>query len=374
MGSHVHAMVEQLILWQASPEGRGSDLALPVLPDHLQGQDYDGCPVEDVADWMIDGFLNFVSEWKPVFRAAEMTVFNYGLGIAGTLDIIADLPDVALAPSGSVRSRPPVRVCIDVKTGFGIPGVTWQEQVAAYRQMTECQPDRLATDLHPMPATDCGAVLHLRPEHLDGYRLMPVKPADHAEAWNCFRRAVEIYRSRSARRAKPGKVVYPPRPDGTIPPPRLADLDGEGYGRALVPLVKAGIGDLEQVAAMDAGECLKIKGVGGKLLGAIRVMLADHGLALKGEELLTLTLAVNGGRRTGGGVMAVLDIQRQGQQIGRIRIGQQVAVVKDGHDTGKTRPAKLDTFRFTTDDQFALSGRDRGALRRAIVRAWRGEW
>jgi Recombination directionality factor-like len=46
--------------------------------------------------------------------------------------------------------------------------------------------------------------------------------------------------------------------------------------------------------------------------------------------------------------MAVLDIQRRGQQIGRLRIGQQVAVIKDGKDTGKTRPARLDTFRFTT--------------------------
>ena len=63
----------------------------------------------------------------------------------------------------------------------------------------------------------------------------------------------------------------------------LADLDGEGYGRALSPLVKAGITDLEQLAAMDAGDCLKVKGIAGKLLDGIRVMLADHGLHLAGE-------------------------------------------------------------------------------------------
>ena len=57
-------------------------------------------------------------------------------------------------------------------------------------------------------------------------------------------------------KAKPGKVCYPLRADGTIQQPRLADLDGEGYGRALSPLIKAGIGDLEQLAAMDAGDCL----------------------------------------------------------------------------------------------------------------------
>ena len=47
--------------------------------------------------------------------------------------------------------------------------------------------------------------------------------------------------------------------------------------------------------------------------------------------------------------MAVLDIQRRGQQIGRIRIGQQVATGKKNTDgSDKMRPAKLDTFRFTT--------------------------
>ena len=41
--------------------------------------------------------------------------------------------------------------------------------------------------------------------------------------------------------------------------------------------------------------------------------------------------------------MSVLDVQRRSQQIGRIRIGQKVKTAKGG-----MRPAKLDTFRFTT--------------------------
>lgn len=41
--------------------------------------------------------------------------------------------------------------------------------------------------------------------------------------------------------------------------------------------------------------------------------------------------------------MSVLDIQRRGQQIGRLRMGQQVKA-----SNGKMRPAKLDTWRFTT--------------------------
>ena len=47
--------------------------------------------------------------------------------------------------------------------------------------------------------------------------------------------------------------------------------------------------------------------------------------------------------------MALLDIQRRGQQLGRIRIGQQVPA----STPGKMRPAKLDTFRFTTQSRHA---------------------
>lgn len=46
--------------------------------------------------------------------------------------------------------------------------------------------------------------------------------------------------------------------------------------------------------------------------------------------------------------MPLLDIQRRGQQIGRIRIGQQVQT-----KNGKMRPARLDTFRFTTQSRVA---------------------
>lgn len=48
--------------------------------------------------------------------------------------------------------------------------------------------------------------------------------------------------------------------------------------------------------------------------------------------------------------MPLLDIQRRGQQIGRIRIGQQVP---SKNDPSKMRPARLDTFRFTTGSRIA---------------------
>jgi hypothetical protein len=281
VGSHVHHMVEALVLWQASPGGRGSDLVLPELPAHLAGQDYDDDPVEIVAEWMIEGFLNWVADYQPQFLAAEMTVFNQPLGVAGTLDKIVWLPGLAIGKAGRFIPGGGVTICGDVKTGRN-PEVTWQEQIAAYRHSPEADPGGFG-DLIPMPATDAGAVLHLRPEHPRGYRFHLISGADDADAWNTFRRDVEIFQSRRRRKAKPGKVCYPLRPDGTIRQPLLADLDGEGYGRALSPLIKAGIADLEQLAAMDAGDCLAVKGVGGKLLDTIRVMLADHGLHLRGE-------------------------------------------------------------------------------------------
>lgn len=281
VGSHVHHMVEALVLWQASPEGHGADLELPELPAHLAGQMYDDDPVEYVAEWMVDGFLNWVADFKPKFLAAEMTVFNYPLGVAGTLDAITFLPGLAIGRSGRLVPGDGFTPCVDVKTGKN-PDVTWREQIAAYRHAPEADPSGLG-DLVPMPRTDAGAVLHLRPEHPRGYRFHLISGEDDAHAWNLFRRDVEIFTGRKAYGPKPGKVCYPLRADGTIQQPRIADLDGEGYGRAISPLVKAGIEDLEQLAAMDAGDCLAIHRVGGKVLDVIRVMLADHGLHLRGE-------------------------------------------------------------------------------------------
>lgn len=49
--------------------------------------------------------------------------------------------------------------------------------------------------------------------------------------------------------------------------------------------------------------------------------------------------------------MAIIDLQRRLAQAGRIRIGQQVVM-----QNGKTRPAKLDKFRFTSHNKRAIEG------------------
>lgn len=282
-GSYVHTVVEALILWAASPEGTGADIVLPSMPDRLVGADYDDDPIEDVTGWMIDGFLNFVAAFQPGFEAAEMTVFNVTLGVAGTLDMIITLRGLAIGSAGRFIACPGnvLTICVDVKTGKHL-SVTWREQVAAYRRMEEALLPM--GDLVPMPATDATAVLHLRPEHRNGWRLMLISADDDEAAWGTFLNSLATYQDRKAAKPKPGRVVYPLRADGTMPQPRLADLDGEGYGRAISPLVKARIGDLEDLAAMTAAQLLATKGIGPKTIETVRVILADHGLHLLGEE------------------------------------------------------------------------------------------
>lgn len=283
-GTYVHDVQEALILWAASPDRTGSDIALPSLPDHLEGAFYDNEPLGDVVAFMVDGFVAFVADWDPVFEAAEMTVFNLVLRVAGTLDMIVHLHGVALAADGRIVAAPGnvLRLCVDTKTGKYLDA-TIPEQLASYRRMREALLPM--GEVVPMPATDGAAVLHLRPEHVDGYRLMPISPADDAHAWNRFRRAVELAGGRSAVGPKPGKVARPPRADGTIPAPRLADLDGEGYGRALSALTKTGCTDLDEIAAFTAEDLLAVKGIGAKTVDTARRILADHGLHLADEPL-----------------------------------------------------------------------------------------
>jgi len=147
-----------------------------------------------------------------------------------------------------------------------------------------------------MPHTDAGAVLHLRPEYPGGYRLMIVSEADDTAAWERFLKATSIYHEREQVKGKPGTVLRPLRPDGTLPAPWIGDLDAEGYGRALSPLVKA-LGPtvtLDDLAQFTAPEILAVKGIGPKLIDVIRQMLADHGRHLAGETITHAAAAASG--------------------------------------------------------------------------------
>jgi hypothetical protein len=287
-GTYVHDVQEALILWAASPGRTGADIAIPVLPEHLEDAWYDDEPLTDVVDFMIDGFITFVSQFNPRFAATEMTIYNQPLGYGGTLDMIIILTGYAISygtgPRGGDRivASPGsiLTICVDTKTGRSPEG-TWKEQLAAYRRATECKPTRI-DGLHPMPVTDCGAVLHLRPEYPDGWLLTLVSAAEDEAAWGRFLDAAGIYRDRQKVKGKPGTSIRPLRADGTMPGPRLCDLASEGYGRALAPL-RAALGagtELEDIARFTEAELRAVKGVGPKLIETIGVMLADHGLHL----------------------------------------------------------------------------------------------
>jgi hypothetical protein len=152
--------------------------------------------------------------------------------------------------------------------------------------MTECLPDKLS-GLYPMPATDAGCVLHLRPEseYPDGFLLTLVSAADDEAAWGRFQNAASTYRDRQKVKGKPGTSIRPLRADGTMPGPRLCDLASEGYGRALSPLRKAlgGATELADLARFTKADLLAVSGIGPKLIETVQVMLADHGLHLAGD-------------------------------------------------------------------------------------------
>jgi hypothetical protein len=249
-------------------------------------------PIEDVVNWMIDGFIQFVSDFSPRFLATEMTVFNQPLGYAGTLDMIIELTgygvSIGTGPKGGDEIIPcpgsVLVICVDTKTGKAPEG-TWKEQLAAYRRAAECLLP--LGEIRPMLATDCGMVLHLRPDYPGGYMLTLVSAGDDEAAWLRFAKAASVYRDRQLVKDKPGPSVRALRPDGTMPGPRLADLAGEGYGRSLAPLRKALGSDTElaDLARFTEAELLAVKGIGPKLIDTTRGMLADYRLSLKGEAI-----------------------------------------------------------------------------------------
>jgi hypothetical protein len=288
VGSHVHAVQERLILWAFSYGSTGRDLELPEIPEHLVHAYYDlggdlVLPVPDVVEAMQDGFLNFMSDFNPTLLAAEMPVYNTRHGYAGTLDDIFELDGYALDPAGDRlvgRRGSVLTACGDTKTGKDLKG-TVREQLAAYRRASECLPSP-AFGLHPMPPTDIGVVLHLRPDYPDGYMLMLVAgPADEA-AWERFLKAGEIWTERHDVKDKPGKVIRPLRADGTMPGPRLCDLFGEYHGGAFGPLRRA-LGErteLAELAHFTRDELLGVKGVGPKRADEIEAAMTDYGYQL----------------------------------------------------------------------------------------------
>lgn len=302
-GKWVHECVARLIYELSDTTGR--TISLPALPEDFRDivvDDDTGMVTQDFVDACTMGFYTFVEDWSPTFLAAEMTVGDLDEGYAGTLDGIleiligadtlradygVDIPDWV---SGLVR----VRVYFDVKTGKRLD-LTWQAQMAAYKRAPLALLDgEGAVPILPAPegVPTLTAVLHLRPEYERGYRLMLVSPAEDAEGWEEFCEAFSLYMRRLKRRGKPGRVLYPPLPDGSQPPMRLADLDFEGYGGAPSALLKvrdeAGAPVFVTVADLDGWsrtQLLSCRGVGEAAVTHIERIVADHGYALATAHL-----------------------------------------------------------------------------------------
>lgn len=287
-GKYVHAVAEALWKWAQTPERRGDLVALPDLPAHLAGVMYDDDPLTDVVDAMVDGFTRFVREWNPKLYASEMKVYNAELGVAGTLDMILIIEDAAIErhPAGYwvLVRRPGERVVliVDIKTGRTLDP-THEEQLAAYRRMTEADPTGFG-DLIDMPDSDACAILRLRAEFRRGYQLRIIDRKAETAAWNDFRNAARLFTRREATK-QVGRVIYPPTDVvGEFPDTDIADL--EGYDRVPGVLVAAGIETLQELTIYTRAELIGskrkgqdrgVKGIGPAFADIIERMLKDHG-------------------------------------------------------------------------------------------------
>jgi hypothetical protein len=149
-GDLVHAAVE------AQATGRPR----PDLPEHARP--------------FLAAFDRFLAERRPVFLAAEQTVYSRRYGYAGTFDALATLPGLGV-------------VLLDVKTGHRVyPEACLQ--LAAYAAADFLGHPDGTTEL-PLPAIDAGAVLHLRP---GGYRLLQVPIG--AAVLEAFLAALAVFR------------------------------------------------------------------------------------------------------------------------------------------------------------------------------------
>jgi len=141
---------------------------------HILGDDVNVDSLGVLAAASFANFREFEEQLKPRWEASELTVFNATDKYAGTLDFIAEIPQLG---EGLTLG--------DVKTGKGVyPEVALQ--LAAYR-FAEFAEIAHGVGRVDMPKTERAVVLHLRP---DQWSLVPVR-ADQ-KAYDMFRYAMQI--------------------------------------------------------------------------------------------------------------------------------------------------------------------------------------
>jgi hypothetical protein len=169
-GSRVHALAEAHVLGTTLPEEDGDDQA------HAFVKQYE----RFLTDFDID--------IERDIEATELTCANPGLGVAGTLDLIASLPVDGFIPGMPVKVVRDVndrgRILIDIKTSLTRPATSvygeYALQLTALRHMTEAwMPD---DSIVKMPGVHGAAVLNLR---RNTYELIPL-PTGEPE-WAAFK-------------------------------------------------------------------------------------------------------------------------------------------------------------------------------------------
>lgn len=239
-GTWLHDIVEALVL----------DATLPEFPD------------DPVATAMADAFVDWHCEWNPTYLLSECTVANPSRGYAGTADLGVYLPALDRT------------FLLDTKTGANLD-LHMPVQLAAYARATECWLPwgRKAR----MPQFDGIGILHVRPE---GCKFIDVTDQAGDEAFGVFLRMLEQVAWRDRQPKHLGRVLYPPLPDGSQPPPLVEDVGG--FPCAAI-LAAAGLVRVDHVADAGAEKLLSLSGIGPKKLDGIREALALLGLALDGD-------------------------------------------------------------------------------------------
>jgi len=126
--------------------------------------------------------VQWLEDFMPEFEMTEATVANPVVGYAGALDCVCRIP---------VLDK---RLVIDYKSGKGIYADV-ALQLSAYRYATEVWLPNAIKE--PMPETDGGAVLHLKP---GGYEFRPVFTGAAEFAAFCAARTAYVWKRENERR------------------------------------------------------------------------------------------------------------------------------------------------------------------------------
>lgn len=267
IGIYEHDVFEALLL----------DLPIPGIPEHLDGMvvEFDGelqVINQGWLDQIADGLLAFVTDfgWRAI--AAECTVASDEDEGAGTID--------GLGRCDALGSDV---VLLDVKSGAHL-GPEILAQLGSYWRF----PHLWLRSGHIVrkPVVDRCAVLHLRASYSRGYKLITVTPEELDQGWEWWLKCRAQLAVSEGVPKKFGRVLYPPLPDGSQPAPMVEDLRSyAGCSRAVAPLVATGFVLLTDVAELHRADVAAIKGVGPKTVEALAEVLAECGLAFRGESL-----------------------------------------------------------------------------------------